>query len=127
MTRILIVEDETIVSRMYEKALKYDGFDIDSAVGGEEALKKIQESRPDCILLDIMMPGMNGIDLLETLKNDLALRSIPVIMLSNLSGEHDAKHALAKGASDYWIKKDTDINELGDKINALLGIQKKES
>jgi|SRR3990172_3320225 len=118
---ILIVEDEDIIARMYEKALKFDGYEVSIALGGREGLEKIKSARPDLILLDIMMPEPDGMEVLERIKSDPETKDIPVVVLTNLSGKHDAELALSKGANAYWVKSETEIKDLGKKITQILG------
>lgn len=120
MTKILIIEDEPLVVRMYEKSLRFEKFDVITALNGVEGLEKIKTEKPDIVLLDIMMPQMNGMQVLEEMEKDPELKNIPVIMLTNLSGEHDAELALSKGAVQYWIKKDAKPQELGTRIMEVL-------
>lgn len=120
MTKILIIEDEPLVVRMYEKSLRFEKFDVITALNGVEGLEKIKTEKPDLVLLDIMMPQMNGMQVLEEMEKDPELKNIPVIMLTNLSGEHDAELALSKGAVQYWIKKDAKPQELGTRIMEVL-------
>src|SRR3990172_10946482 len=103
MAKILIVEDDLLVSRMYQRAFISEGFNVDLAANGREGLKKAQEGRPDLVLLDIMMPEMNGLEVLSALKTDEALKAIPVVVLTNLSGTRDAEAAMAKGAAEYLV------------------------
>lgn len=123
MTKLLIVEDEDIVARMYQKALTYDGFDVQIAIGGNEGLKKAVDFKPDLILLDIMMPGMDGIEVLEKLKQNDASKNIPTVLLTNLSGSYDEKYGVSKGAAGYWVKTEVKTNELGEKIRNLLNVK----
>jgi CheY-like chemotaxis protein len=120
MTKVLIVEDEPLVARMYEKALTFDGMDVSIAMGGESGIKKAREEKPDFILMDIMMPEMNGIEALEYIKNNPETANIPVVMLTNLSGDNDMELAKQKGAYDYWVKKDIKPRELAQKINEII-------
>jgi len=124
MTKILIVEDELLVARMYEKTLKFEGFEVASAIGGKEGLDKVKTFSPDIVLLDIMMPEPNGMEVLTYIKSDPATASIPVVMLTNLSGENDAKLALSRGAADFWVKSDINNKELGKMIQKVLDDQK---
>ena len=119
--KVLIIEDEPLVGRMYQKALKFDGIESEVAVGGNEGITKASTFAPDLILCDIMMPDPDGIEVLETLKKNAETASIPVVMLTNLSGKHDAELALSKGAKEYWIKKDADLKSLGSRIRKMLG------
>lgn len=120
MNRILIIEDEPLVARMYQKTLKFDGFDVVSAIGGEEGIQKAKQYKPSLILLDIMMPQIDGMQVLSKLKADPATSGIPVVVLTNLSGKQDAKYAVSKGAADYWIKKEVKSEELGKKVRTVL-------
>jgi len=125
MTKILIVEDEPLVARVYEKTLSFDGFDVAIAIGGEEGLEKVKTIKPDAVLLDIMMPEPDGMEVLEKIKADPETSSVPVIMLTNLSGKNDAELALEKGAEAYWVKKDSKPKDLGKMIKEILGINGK--
>src|SRR4030042_3485541 len=120
MTKILIIENEPMVSRMYGKIFEFEKFEVISAIGGKEGLEKVGSEKPDIILLDIMMPEPNGIRVLEELKANPMTNRIPVIMLTNLSGKNDVELALSKGALDYWVKKEIQPQELGQKIKKLL-------
>lgn len=104
MARILIVEDDPLISRMYQAVFKFEEFDVDVARNGEEGLEMIRKVRPTLVLLDIMMPKLNGLDVLEEIKSDPKLRNIPVVVLTNLSGMKDAETALELGAVKYIIK-----------------------
>jgi CheY-like chemotaxis protein len=120
MTKVLIIEDEDLVARMYQKTLMFDGLDVEVANGGEDGIKKTTELKPDLILLDIMMPEPNGMQVLDKLKENPETKDIPVIILTNLSGKYDADLARKKGAVDFWIKKDSEPKELGKKIKEVL-------
>ena len=120
MTRVLIVEDEPLVARMYEKALAFDNFEVELAMGGENGVAKTRDWKPDIVLMDIMMPGMNGIEALEKIKTDPEIQNIPIVMLTNLSGENDMDLAKEKGAIDYWVKKDIKPKEMGKQLNKIL-------
>lgn len=120
MAKILIIEDEPLVVRMYEKSLKFDKHEVISALNGTEGLEKMNSEKPDIVLLDIMMPQMNGMQVLEEMAKDEEIKDIPVIILTNLSGKHDAELALEKGATEYWVKKNAKARELGTRINEII-------
>lgn len=120
MVKILIIEDEQLVARMFQKALDYDGFEVKMAIGGEEGLEKVKKLKPDIVLCDIMMPEPDGMEVLEKIKSDSETKDVPVVMLTNLSGKHDAELALSRGAADYWVKKDADVRELGTKLKKII-------
>src|SRR3989337_3533026 len=104
MARILIVEDDTLIKRMYQQAFEFDGFKVDLASDGEDGLSKLKDNKPTVILLDIMMPKMNGLQFLEEIKSDPVNKNIPVVVLTNLSGTQDAQKALELGAVKYIVK-----------------------
>lgn len=119
-TILLVIEDDPIVARLYQKALAFDGFKVETALGGKEGLAKVKSIKPDIVLCDVMMPEPNGMDVLLSMKKDPATKYIPVVMLTNLSGKNDAELAMSRGADDYWVKKDSNPRELGEKIKAVL-------
>lgn len=104
MAKLLIVEDDPLISRMYNRLFTLEGYEVEIATNGEEGFEKAKTTNPALILLDVMMPTMNGLQTLEALKKDPQTQAIPVIMLSNLTGEQDAEDALSKGAIKYIIK-----------------------
>jgi CheY-like chemotaxis protein len=122
MVKIVLVEDEVLVARMYESSLTYEGFNVVVAMNGKQAVEMIQTEKPDLVLLDIMMPEMSGMEVLEIIKSDAATKGIPIVMLTNLSGKHDVESALAKGAMEYWVKSDLRPRELSDKVKKILKI-----
>ncbi|OGV97383.1 hypothetical protein A2W24_06480 [Microgenomates group bacterium RBG_16_45_19] len=104
MVRILFIEDDSLMSRMYQKAFTFEGYEIEMAADGEEGLIKAHQAKPTVILLDVMMPKLDGLQVLDRLKADPETKAIPVIMLTNLAGEQDADEALKRGAVKYIIK-----------------------
>lgn len=116
----MIIEDEPLVARMYQKTLSNEGFKVTTAIGGQEGLARVKNDKPDFVLLDIMMPEPNGMQVLEKLKSDPDTKDIPIVMLTNLSGKHDAELALKKGADDYWVKKDIRPKGIEVKIKEIL-------
>ena len=118
--RVLLVEDDQLIQRMYQKIFTFEKYEVVTACDGEEALEKARTSEPTIILLDVMMPTMNGMEVLERLKMDPNTKAIPVVMLSNLAGENDAETALAKGAVKYIIKSEHDPKEEADMIQEII-------
>lgn len=102
--KILIIEDDPLLVKMYSTKFESEGFEVISAHDGETGLKMATETIPSLIILDIMMPKLSGLDLLKKLKANPKGKNIPVIILSNLSKEEDAKNALSLGAKEYLIK-----------------------
>jgi CheY-like chemotaxis protein len=120
MARITIIEDDPLMSRMYQKIFVFEGYEVDLAMDGEEGLEKVRATPPTMILLDVMMPKMNGIEVLEQLKADPALKGIPVVMLTNLAGQADAETALSKGAVRYIVKSEYDPKQVADIVKEIL-------
>lgn len=112
MAKILIIEDDTLVSRLYQTAFSFEGFEVEMANNGEDGLQKAKTCKPTIILLDIMMPKMNGLQVLDKLKQDPEMKNTPVIILTNLSGTQDATTALAKGAVKYIVKSEHTPKEI---------------
>lgn len=117
---LLAIEDDALVSRMYSKALAFEGFKVHLAPNGRQGLEIAHKIKPDIILLDIMMPKMNGLEVLERIKADPALKSIPVIILTNLSGTVDAQNALKLGAKAYLVKSEYKPKDIARKVKGYL-------
>jgi len=120
MAKLLIVEDDPLMSRMYQKIFTFEKYDVELARDGQEGLDKAREVKPTLILLDVMMPKMNGLEVLKKLKADPDLKSIPVVMLTNLAGEKDAEEALAAGAVKYIIKSEYDPKTIAGMVKEVL-------
>jgi CheY-like chemotaxis protein len=121
MAKVLIIEDNQQIVRMQEKVLIFEGYEVEAAYNGSEGLEKAKTTSPSIILLDIMMPKMNGIEVLEKLKSDEATKNIPVIMMSNLSEESKAQEAMKKGAVKFIYKGESDPSEIANAIKEVLG------
>ncbi len=104
MTKVLIVEDDPFMSRMYLRVFTFEGFEVQMAENGQVGLDKLRDFHPDIILVDVMMPVMNGEEMLVKLKSDPATKDIPVLMLTNLADPKAAETMLAKGAAQYVVK-----------------------
>jgi CheY-like chemotaxis protein len=118
--RILIAEDDRILRRAGEVTLSKKGYLVVVAVDGEDALAKVHEYKPDLILLDVMMPKLDGFEVLTRLKDDPATRDIPVIMLSNLSEPSDIRKATDRGALAYLVKSSLRPDQLAEKVAETL-------
>lgn len=118
--KILIVEDDPLLTKMYTTKFITEGFEVNSAADGEEGLAKATAVTPDFIILDVMMPKLSGIDMLSRLRATEAGKNIPVIVLSNLSQEEEAKKALALGAKEYLIKANFTPSEVVTKVRMYL-------
>ncbi len=121
MAKILIVEDDTLLSNMYAQKFKKDGFEVTTAGNGEVGLSKVKSDKPDLVLLDIMMPKMNGLQVLEKMKADAEVKEIPVILLTNLArGVEDANKGLELGAVAYLVKSKVQPTEVVAKVKHVL-------
>lgn len=120
MVKILIVEDDPLMLRMYQKIFTLEKYEVDIATNGEEALDKVRAGKPTLILLDIMMPKLNGLQVLDKLKVDPDTKNIPVIMLTNLASEMDAESALLKGAVKYIVKSQYEPKAIVDMVKGIL-------
>lgn len=121
-TKVLIVEDDKFLSELISTKLDKEGFDIALAGDGEAGIKQAEDFRPDIILLDIMLPGMDGFEVLEKLKrhSEQALQTTPVIILSNFGQESKVEKGLQLGAVDYLVKANFTTGEIVEKIKEVL-------
>jgi len=117
---VLLVEDDTFLSGMYVKKLTLEGFDVQLASDGESGLRQAKAVKPDIILLDIILPKLDGFHVLEGVKQDPATKQIPVIMLTNLGARDDVERGLRLGALDYLIKAHFMPSEVVDKVKKIL-------
>ena len=121
MAKILLVDDDTLLVRMYQKKLQNDGFIVAIADDGVTALKKVPEFKPDLIVLDIMMPKMNGLQELTKLKEQKTTEKIPVILLTNVgSSDEDIERGLDLGAVAYLTKAGNRPKTVVGKIKEIL-------
>ncbi len=120
MKKILIVEDDKFLRELIARKLLDEGFKIVQAVDGEEGLKKAKEEKPDLILLDLILPGIDGFEVLRQIKRDPEIAKIPVIILSNLGQEEDIEKGFKSGAVDYLIKAHFTPGEIIEKIDKYL-------
>ena len=120
MHTVLIADDEHNIRHILDFSLNAEGFDVLSALNGEDALAQAQEHRPDLIILDIMMPGKGGIETCRALKSDPQTAEIPVILLSARSSKADREAGEEAGANDY-ITKPFSPQKVIDTVQGLLG------
>lgn len=122
MPKILYIEDEQILREVYKEEFKNEGIDIETASDGEEGLTKVQEIKPDLILMDINMPKMDGITVLKKIKQNELTKHIPVIMLTNQSEEKpESEIAIKMGAVSYMVKAESNPKQVVDKAREVLG------
>ncbi len=117
----MLVDDDQLLVRMYQKKLENDGYIVETADDGNVALGKIKSFKPDLILLDIMMPTINGFEVLESLKKSRLTSRIPVILLTNLgASEEDVQRGMDLGAVTYIVKAGNRPNVVVSKVKEIL-------
>ncbi|MDP2946692.1 MAG: response regulator [Nanoarchaeota archaeon] len=112
MKKILFIEDEPNLQKAIGELLRQEGFQIFEAVDGVQGLEIAVKEKPDLILLDLILPKKDGFEVLKELKADDKLKSIPVIILSNLEGTGDVEKALGLGATTYLVKANYELNDV---------------
>jgi CheY-like chemotaxis protein len=118
--KIMIVEDDSFVMDIYQTKLSQEGYEVLPAENGAEAIKKLEKEIPDLVLLDIIMPYVDGLQVLRKIKADEKLKDIPVILLTNLSQKENINEGLGLGADDYLIKSHFTPSEVLEKIKKYI-------
>ncbi len=118
--RILLVEDDRFLRRAHEVGLRKHGFTVLTAIDGEDGLRQARAERPDLVLLDLVMPKLQGFEVLRMLKAEPETAAIPVIVLSSLGGDADVQAAIRAGAASYIVKTAVAMPELLAKVEAAL-------
>lgn len=121
--KILLVEDDMALASVYRSRLELEGFEVDHVANGELALSKIIEFKPDMVVLDAMMPKINGFDVLDIVRNTPETTNTRVIMLTALSQPKDKERAKELGADDYLVKSQVVIGDVVGRIKHHLGLQ----
>lgn len=121
MKKILIAEDEVALQDALQKAFAAEGYVVEQAFDGEEALLKAKSGKPDIMLLDLVMPKKHGFEVLEEIKVDEELKRIPVLVLTNLEESEDVMKAIELGARGYLIKANYALKEVLSKVKEVLG------
>jgi DNA-binding response OmpR family regulator len=116
---ILIIEDDSFLRGLLSKKLSSSGFDVSEAIDGDKGIKKTKEEKPDLILLDLLLPTIDGFEVLSKIKQDPDTSSIPVIVLSNLGQKEDIDRCLELGATDYMIKAQFTPEEIIIKVKQV--------
>ncbi len=117
---ILVIEDDKFYGNIFLAKFTEEGYDIVVANDGQKGLEEAKKRMPDLILLDLIMPVMDGFEALKALKSDPALAQVKVMILSNLGQEDDVKKAIEMGAVDYMIKANVSLQEAVDKVKKFL-------
>ncbi|OGL97298.1 hypothetical protein A2318_01405 [Candidatus Uhrbacteria bacterium RIFOXYB2_FULL_45_11] len=117
---LLIVEDDALLSRALADAFATENFDIIRVANGLEVQETVEKKIPDVILLDLILPGLDGFAVLKQLKSDTKTSAIPVVIVSNLGSVADVKSAKSLGAEAYFIKANTEIEQIVEFVNKLV-------
>lgn len=114
--KILIVDDEQAILKMYSLGLIAEGLEVLTAPDGSKALEIIKQEKPDAVLLDIIMPKFNGLDILKTIKETEEIKNTPVFLLTNLPKESSADKAKELGGAGYFVKAEIEPRELAEML-----------
>jgi CheY-like chemotaxis protein len=120
MGRILIVDDEPQACAMMARLVKHFGHESVCRTGGQEALDYVRATPVDLLILDVMMPGMDGLQVLRHLRDDPQTAALPVVMFSAVADRAFIDDAIRRGANDYWIKASFDFKQLKERLDQLL-------
>jgi DNA-binding response OmpR family regulator len=121
MKKILIIEDERALAGAVKEKLENSGYEVLIAKNGEEGLRMIYGDKPDLVLLDIVMPVMDGMTMLEKLRKEEWGKDMKVILLTNLEGPEERSTANEYGANDYLVKSDWKLEDILEKVKEVLG------
>lgn len=121
--KILVIEDDQFLRDMLVDKLEAEGFGVVEAIDGESGMEVMQKEQPKLVLLDIVLPGIDGFEILQRMQKDPALSKIPVLIISNLGAQKDIDKAKELGALDYIIKAHFTPGEIIEKVRQTLGQQ----
>jgi len=124
--RILLAEDDLQLIDMYRRKFELEGFDVKFAEDGQQALDELKDWKPDVALIDIMMPKVNGLDVLKYIKSRPEYEDVITVMLTNLGNESTAEEIYKLGATEYIVKADMTPLEVSDKVKELIKFYKKK-
>ncbi|MCK5466213.1 response regulator [Candidatus Parcubacteria bacterium] len=117
---VLIIEDDSYISDMYRIKLESEDFEVATAKDGIVGIKMLEKQKPDIVLLDVVMPKIDGFSILKTIKRNLELKKIPIVLLTNLSQKENVEKGFELGADSYIIKAHFTPSEVVEKIKEIL-------
>jgi len=120
---ILIVEDDELITQMYMASLASAAFHVELQKDGQAGWEAMQKYVPDLIILDFMMPKLNGIEVLKKIRADERLKNVPVVIMSSLMADADKQRALDAGATAYWVKNEVNMVDFENRINGVIQTQ----
>lgn len=118
--KILLIEDDPFLSSLLQNRIKKEGFNVELIKNGDEVISSLKKSTPDLILLDLILPGKSGFEVMEDINSDPQLPKIPIIIISNLGQDTDIARGRSLGAADYFVKANTSIDFLVAKAREFL-------
>lgn len=116
MAKILIVEDDPVVLRMYTRVFGFEGFQVETATNGQEGVEKTKVLKPDFVLLDVMLPEKSGLQYLDEVKADPVTQNIPVLVMTNLAGRDNEQLVYAKGAIGCIYKSEVNPKQVVERV-----------
>lgn len=117
---ILVVEDEQALQEAIKLKLEKDGIDVVTASSGEEALNRLKQAKPNLVWLDILLPGINGLEVLRKIRDDFKMKDLPVVIVSVSVGKEKIDQAMAMNASDYIVKSGYNLIDIIKKVKTYL-------
>lgn len=120
--KILVIEDDKFLRKVIVRKLSAEGYEVIEAIDGEKGIAAAQEQRPDLILLDLVLPEIDGFEVLTALKKGKNTFKIPVIVLSNLGEKENVERGIKAGAADYLIKARLEPSEITERVKKVLGL-----
>jgi len=118
--KVFIVEDDAFLLKAYQIKFEKEGIDVEVATDGNEAIGMLKNPPASVVMLDLMLPGASGFEVLSAIRKDSKWKDVPVVILSNLGQSQDVEKAKGLGVTDYIIKANTRINDIVDKIKKFL-------
>ena len=118
--KILLVEDDSMIVEMYKLRFEEEGFEVTVTEKGSEAIELAASLKPDIVLLDIILPEVDGFNILQSLKADGKTDKLPVLMLTNLAQESDRQRAITMGANDYFVKSQHTPSDVLQKVKEII-------
>lgn len=118
--KILVIEDDKFLRELISQKILKEGYDVAEAVDGEKGVEAVKKEKPDLVLLDLILPGIDGFEVLARIKADPSISQVPVIILSNLGQKDDIEKGLKMGAVDYMIKAHFTPGEIIEKVRMIL-------
>ena len=118
--KVLVVEDDKFLRELFVKKLFTEGFEVKNSVDAQGAFEILEQEKPDIILLDLILPGIDGFEILGKIKADQSLAAIPVLILSNLGQQEDIDRAMSLGAYDFLVKANFTLDEIVERVKKVL-------